>query len=90
MNSAAMRFRLEQIFLTDGDGQVIPAGTSVDFHVVEAVSVEQALQSFVKSDGAAVMGDILKLPGLQAVATARRENSVYTLQVVPASDIIPR
>lgn len=83
-----MRFRLEQIYLTDTEGRVIPAGSSVAFHVVDAVSVEQALQRFVENDGAEVMGDVLKLPGLQAIATARRSNSVYTLQVVPASDSI--
>jgi len=85
-----MKFRLEQIYLTDGEGRVIPAGTRVDFHVVDAVSVEQALETFVSNDGANVIGKILKMAGLQAVATARRANSLYTIQALPASDIIPR
>ena len=83
-----MKFRLEQIYLTDSEGHVIPAGSNVAFHVLEAVSVEQALEGFVLRDGAEVMGDVLKLPGLQAIATARRMNSVYTLQILPASDNI--
>jgi len=56
------------------------------FHLMEAQTVDEALYAFVQRDGAEIVGEVLKLPGFQAVATARRRNSVYTLQLIPASD----
>lgn len=88
MTESKMRFRLEQVYLTRNDGSVIPAGSSVAFHVIEATTVEEALTSFIVRDGAELIGDPLKLPGFQAIATARRDATVYTLQLHPATDNI--
>lgn len=82
-----MRFRIEQVFLTDDNGQVVSTDNHHKFHVAEAASVEQVLDNFITDDGAEIVGSVLRLPGLQAIATVRRQQSVYTLQVNPASDI---
>lgn len=83
-----MRFRVEQIFLTDDAGRVIPSpGRTPQFHVLEATSVESVLTSFVQDHGGGeFVGDILKFPGFQAIATVKKEQAVYTLQVLPVSD----
>jgi len=80
-----VRFRIEQIFLTDEFGKVINGGVP-QFHLIESGSVDDALRLFVSRDEAEIVGDVLKLPGFQAIATARRSNHVYTLQVSPVSD----
>jgi hypothetical protein len=82
----AVKFRVEQIYLTDESGKVTAIAQPRLFHLLEAQTVDEALYAFVNSDGAEIVGEVLRLPGLQAVATARRRNSVYTLQLVPASD----
>lgn len=81
-----MKFRVEQIYLTDESGKVTAVPQTRIFHVLEADSVDEALYAFVKRDGAEIVGDVLKLPGFQAVATARRANFVYTLQLLLVSD----
>jgi hypothetical protein len=81
-----VKFRVEQIFLTDEAGKVTPVAQTRVFHVLEAESVDAALYAFVSKDGAEIVGDVLKLPGFQAIATARRQSHVYTLQVLPVSD----
>jgi hypothetical protein len=81
-----LKFRVEQIFLTDEAGKVTPVGQNRVFHLLEADNVDDALFAFVKKDGAEIVGDVMKLPGFQAIATARRNNWVYTLQLLPVSD----
>ena len=81
-----VKFRVEQIFLTDETGKVTPVGQVRVYHLLEAETVDEALFAFVKKDGAEIVGDVLKLPGFQAIATARRQNHVYTLQLLPVSD----
>lgn len=86
-----MRFRLEQIYLTDSQGQPIVTGRPVTFfHTLEATSVEEAVENFVRSDAAVLIGPVQRFPGFQGVATVRRQNEVYTLQLGPASDRLPR
>lgn len=84
-----VKFQIEQVDLTDEAGQVISAGKVVRFHTVEANTPDDALASFLEADSAVIVGDVLKLPGFQAIATARRANRVYTLQLHPATDRIP-
>ena len=82
-----MRFSIEQRHLTDGVGKPIanePA--AVSFHTCEAETADEAVRLFVTGDdGAEVIGNILKFPGFQAVATVRKPSGVYTLQVMPSS-----
>ncbi len=83
-----MKFRVEQIFLTDQEGRVVEAGKEIDFHIVDADDPRGAILQFLAQDEADLMGEVLKFPGMQAVATARRGNLVYTLQLIPATDRI--
>jgi hypothetical protein len=81
-----MRFTIEQRHLTDSSGRPIANDPeSVSFHVFEANSADDAVRLFIKTDDAELMGDIMKFPGFQAVATIRKGGGVYTLQVGPAS-----
>jgi hypothetical protein len=81
-----MRFRIEQVYLTDDNGRVLPSDSRHDYFVDDAVNVEQVLDNFISRDGAEIVGSVLRLPGLQAIATVRRQQAVYTLQIVPATD----
>ena len=80
-----MRFTIEQRHLTDGSGKPLRPANEVSFHTFDAENVDDALRLFVKKQGAEVIGDVTKLPGLQAVATIRDPRGVYTLQVTPSS-----
>lgn len=84
-----MRFTIEQRHLTDPSGKPIAADSSVSIHTFEADTADEAVRLFVKKDGAEVIGNILKFPGFQAVATVRNPSGVYTLQVTPTSQRIP-
>jgi hypothetical protein len=82
-----MRFTIEQRHLTDLTGRPLPSTdpTAVSFHMFEAETADEAVQLFVREDAAEVIGNVLKFPGFQAVATVRKTTGVYTLQVTPAS-----
>jgi hypothetical protein len=82
-----VRFRVEQVFLTDDEGRVIPSsGRSPLFHLVDAPSVDELLHLFLDEQGGEIVGEILRFPGFQAVATVRSDQSVYTLQILPTTD----
>jgi len=78
-----MRFTIEQRHLTDAVGK--PIGSPATFHSTEANDADDAVRLFIREDGGELLGDILKFPGFQAVATVRKFSGVYTLQVSPAS-----
>jgi len=81
-----IRFNIEQRHLTDPSGKPITNEPSaVTFHVCEAETADEAVRLFVRTDDAELIGNILKFPGFQAVATVRKTNGVYTLQVSPSS-----
>jgi len=81
-----MRFTIEQRHLTDSGGKPIGHDPeSVSFHNMEASTADDAVFLFIKKDGGELLGDILRFPGFQAVATVRKVGGVYTLQVGPAS-----
>ena len=84
-----MRFTIEQRHLTDTAGKPIAADSAVSFHNLEADTADEAVRLFVNKDGAEIIGNILKFPGFQAVATVRNSTGVYTLQVTPTSQQIP-
>lgn len=79
-----VRFTIEQIFLTDPEGR--PAPHRVEFHLVEADSVDSALDEFLRSSDATLVGTIEKFAGFHAFAKARTGTAVFTLQLLPGSD----
>ena len=81
-----MRFSIEQRHLTDAAGKPIARdGREVSFEVMEAASVDDAIRLHIGDCSAEVIGNVIKFPGFQAVATMRNRDGVYTLQVAPAS-----
>jgi len=82
-----MRFTVEERHLTDMEGRPVSdtAPDAVTFHTFEAETVDDAVRLFVKRDDAEILGNVLKFPGFQAVATVRKSTGVYTLQFTPAS-----
>jgi hypothetical protein len=81
-----LRFSIEQRHLTDVNGKPIANNPSaVSFHMREAESADDAVRLFVAEHRGEVIGNVLRFPGFQAVATVRNVDGVYTLQVTPAS-----
>jgi hypothetical protein len=80
-----MRFVVEQRHLTDVTGKPVAAPNKVSFHTFEAQDVDEAIRLIVKKESGELIGNVLKFPGFQAVATLRNNGGVYTLQVGPAS-----
>ncbi|HEU4522140.1 MAG TPA: hypothetical protein VFT12_09070 [Thermoanaerobaculia bacterium] len=80
----AMRFTIEQRHLTDDNGKPV-AANSVTYHSCDAETVDQAIESFIRHRAAEVIGNVMKFPGFQAMATVRDGSGVYTLQFTPAS-----
>ena len=80
-----MRFTIEERHLTDDTGRPVNAPNAVEFHNVDAESIDEAVRLFVTHDHAEIIGNVLKFPGFQAVATIRKTSGVYTLQFTPAS-----
>lgn len=83
-----MRFTVEQLFLTDARG-----ARTVDsprYHLVEADTVDVALADFLASSSATLVGTVQRFPGLQASATARADDGVFTVNILPGSDMFHR
>ena len=81
-----MRFNIEQRHLTDQSGRPVSSSASpVSFHVFDAESATDAVRLFAGQNSGEIIGEILKFPGYQAVATVRHSDGVYTLQVTPSS-----
>ena len=83
-SQSAMRFTIEQRHLTDTGGKPL-SGSDVTYHSFEAETVDDAVRLFVKKRSGEVIGNVLKFPGSQAMATVRDDSGVYTLQFTPAS-----
>lgn len=83
-----IRFTIEERHLTDGSGRPISAPDAVEFHTVDAETVDDAVRLYVKRDEGELIGDVLKFPGFQAVATMRKADGVFTLQFTPSSQQI--
>ena len=84
-----MRFTIEQRHLTDDGGRPVP-GEAVSFFSCEAADAEDAVRLFVRDHAAEVIGNVLRFPGFQAMATVRNPTGVYTLQVSPTSQQMVR
>ena len=82
-----IRFTIEERHLTDIEGRPVAetAPDSVAFHSFDAETVDDAVRLFVKKDHGEIIGNVLKFPGFQAVATVRKASGVYTLQFTPSS-----
>lgn len=80
-----MRFTVEERHLTEADGRPVPMPGGVEFHTFEAETIDDAVRLYIRKDAAELIGNVLKFPGFQAVATVRKSSGVYTLQFTPAS-----
>src|SRR5688572_21259944 len=81
----AMRFTIEQIFLASP--QRPRAAEPPEYHLVEASDVDGALADFLAASSATLVGTVQKYPGFQAVATARTDDAVFTVHLLPGSDV---
>ena len=79
-----MQFTVEKIFLTDDEGR--PAPHRVEFFLIEADTVDAALQDFLRTSEATLVGKIEKFPGFHAFAKARAGTTMFTVQLLPGSD----
>jgi hypothetical protein len=80
-----MRFTVEERHLTEADGKPVSSSNEVEFNSVDAETIDDAVRLYIKKDDAELIGNVLKFPGFQAVATVRKASGVYTLQFTPAS-----
>jgi hypothetical protein len=80
-----MRFTVEERHLTEADGRPVSSANEVEFNSVDAETIDEAVRLYIKKDDAELIGNVLKFPGFQAVATVRKASGVYTLQFTPAS-----
>ena len=80
-----MRFTIEERHLTEADGKPVGLPNAVEFHSFDAETVDDAVRLFIRKDQGEIIGNVLKFPGFQAVATVRKASGVYTLQFTPAS-----
>lgn len=85
MASAQMRFTVEQIFLARPGSR--PPAEMPRYHLVEADTVDAALADFLATSSATLVGSVQKFPGSQAVATARSGEAVFTVNLLPGSDM---
>ncbi len=81
-----MRFTVEQIFLTTPRTDQAPRHPV--YHIVEADTVDAALQGFLLNASATLVGEVQKFPGFQAVA--RADDTVFAVNLLPGSDIFHR
>ena len=89
-NIVHMRFTIEQRHLTDDTGRPVTSTDAVAFFHCEATDADEAVRLFVRDHSAEIIGNVLRFPGFQAVATLRAQNGVYTIQVSPTSQQMVR
>lgn len=80
-----MRFTIEERHLTDETGRPVRTDTGVAFHVLDAENVDDLIRIYIREQPGELIGNVLKFPGFQAVATVRKPTGVYTIQVSPNS-----
>jgi hypothetical protein len=81
-----MHFTIEQRHLTDVSGK--PVSDVLTFHTCEANDADDAVRLFARDQSAELIGNVLRFPGFQAIATMRNAEGVFTLQVGPSSQQI--
>ena len=84
-----MAFSVEQIFLTDHTGKLLPERAAAH-HLVEAETLDDALAAFLRRHDASVLGTVQRFPSGQAVATAQQDQTVFTVHVVAGEDVFER
>ena len=82
-------FSVEQIFLTDHTGKLLPERAAAH-HIVEADTLDDALAAFLRRHDASVLGTVQRFPSGQAVATAQQDQTVFTVHVVAGDDVFER
>src|SRR5438270_4639598 len=80
-----MRFSVEQIFLTDGDGKPL-ADRATTYDIVEADTLDAALSSFLFKQEAEVIGAIQRFHGANVIATAQQGQAVFIVHLMLGSD----
>ena len=80
-----MRFTIEQRHLTDVAGKPVAGDRALSFHACDADDAGEAVRLFAHDQSAELIGNVLRFPGFQAMATIRSAEGVFTLQVAPAS-----
>jgi hypothetical protein len=85
-----MRFTIERRHLTDDAGRPVTTPDAVAFFNCEASDADEAVRLFVGDVEAEIIGNVLRFPGFQAIATMRNPTGVYTLQVSPSSQQMVR
>lgn len=84
-----MRFTIEQRHLTDAGGRPTAGTNAVAFFTRDADDAAHAAHLFIGETGAEIIGQVQQFPGLHAIATMRKRDGVFTLQVSPASQPMP-
>ena len=85
-----MRFTVEERHLTDTNGRPFTGSDDLSFESCEAENIDEAVRLYIAKDGAELIGDVLKFPGFQAMATVRKSTGVYTAQFTPSSQRFSR
>ena len=85
-----MRFTVEQRHLTDVTGKPVAHDRALSFHTCDANDADDAVRLFARDHSAELIGNVLRFPGFQAIATMRSAEGVFTLQVAPASQQMVR
>ena len=85
-----MRFTIEQRHLTDTSGKPVADDRALSFHGCDANDADDAVRLFARDHSAELIGNVLRFPGFQAIATMRSAEGVFTLQVAPASQQMVR
>ena len=80
-----MRFSIEQRHLTDVGGKPVVDHSALSFHTCDAKDADDAVRVFARDHSAELIGNVLRFPGFQAIATMRSAEGVFTVQVAPAS-----
>lgn len=76
-----MHYEVERLFLTDRDGR--PQQVREPSVLVQAESALKAADSFVRKEGARLLGRICDAPGDQCTATAWIDGRLYVITVWP-------
>lgn len=62
----------------------------VAYHLVEAETLDAAVDVFLAGTAAAITGQVQKFSGLQAFATARSADAIFTFLVTPGAEVYRR
>lgn len=81
-----MQFDVEKTQLADRPFEPLRNRLDVSFHHAEAKDVDEALRLFIRKDHSLLVGEVQKFPGSQIVATVRKDQRIYMLQLSPRDE----